>query len=564
MLLAGILTGVITSQAVMVLLMRFFGVEGVSFQFVFSEEAFIWTFIYFFAIFVLLLLWNLIRSYRFSLINLLKMERKNEKIIDVGGWGNFFIFILACGLLYYAYTLIYDSMFLPNDPRFSKSILFGYIGNLLFFRSLAGALKIFGKSNKKHYYKGLNMFTYRQLGSNIRTAYFSMAQIAILLLIALGSLISGNVINTGLNQMKNANLPYDMTLEIFGLKTEDPEMDIGELLKDNGLDLERYTSDYNNYYVYYMGEPVGEEVPFLNKLAEQSGGGRYMLMSEQQGKIISYSSYRMLQEALGETPIEIDEGEVLILNNSTYIQELLDEHNDSMKATLYNKEYQIHKKAGKWNISSDVYAMDQIVFVLPDQELEGHSPYSLVFNMDYGEGYGPADFDIRGEDIIGQIQDILFAQIPGDVFHGKGFFYQDKESQLQGMEHTSLMIIFVVAFLGLMFMIFSGAILAVQQLSRQTENRRRYKTLMILGADDRDMKRSMLLQHVLYFLIPMGLAIIHSIAGVRALYIAFFALGGESFTIHASLTMTVAVLGIYVLYMIMTYQSGKGILKEKS
>lgn len=113
---------------------------------------------------------------------------------------------------------------------------------------------------------------------------------------------------------------------------------------------------------------------------------------------------------------------------------------------------------------------------------------------------------------------------------------------------------FLAIYLGVVFMICSAAILAIQQLSEASDNRERYRLLHQLGAERADLNRALFTQVLFYFLLPLGLAVIHSIAGLIAVnQVMKF---GQS-----NVGVTVAfVIGVYGLYLGLTYASSKKII----
>ena len=58
--------------------------------------------------------------------------------------------------------------------------------------------------------------------------------------------------------------------------------------------------------------------------------------------------------------------------------------------------------------------------------------------------------------------------------------------------------------------------LALQQLSQGADNTKRYRTLRRLGAEEGMVGRSAVQQVALAFLLPLALALIHSVVGMKA------------------------------------------------
>ena len=65
-----------------------------------------------------------------------------------------------------------------------------------------------------------------------------------------------------------------------------------------------------------------------------------------------------------------------------------------------------------------------------------------------------------------------------------------------------------------MFLITCAAILALQQLSEASDNTERYRLLRRLGTSGRMIDRALFTQILSYFMLPLGLAVIHSVVGI--------------------------------------------------
>ena len=68
---------------------------------------------------------------------------------------------------------------------------------------------------------------------------------------------------------------------------------------------------------------------------------------------------------------------------------------------------------------------------------------------------------------------------------------------------------------GICFLVTCAAISALQQLSEAADNRDRYELLRKIGAERRMINQSFFFQVFLYFMMSSGLAIVHSIVGLK-------------------------------------------------
>ena len=81
---------------------------------------------------------------------------------------------------------------------------------------------------------------------------------------------------------------------------------------------------------------------------------------------------------------------------------------------------------------------------------------------------------------------------------------------------SKVLVIFLGLYLGVVFLLASAAVLALQQLSQAADNARRYATLARLGVDRSMADRSVFTQVALAFLLPLTLALVHSFVGMTA------------------------------------------------
>ena len=123
-----------------------------------------------------------------------------------------------------------------------------------------------------------------------------------------------------------------------------------------------------------------------------------------------------------------------------------------------------------------------------------------------------------------------------------------------------LMITYLALYIGFVFLISTAAILAIQQLSQASDSTPRYRILWKLGCDRGMIYRSLLAQVLVYFLVPLGLAVCHSVCAIGVLSDSLLdAIGVSSvgpIMMAAGLTLV-----IYGGYMLVTYLAARGIVK---
>jgi putative ABC transport system permease protein len=124
---------------------------------------------------------------------------------------------------------------------------------------------------------------------------------------------------------------------------------------------------------------------------------------------------------------------------------------------------------------------------------------------------------------------------------------------------SKAIISFVGIYLGIIFLITSAAVLALQQLSEASDNRKRYNILQKIGADDRLINMALMKQIAIYFLLPLALACIHSIVGIKVANDVITDVGNIDALSNIIIT-AVMIAAVYGSYFLATYFSSKQII----
>lgn len=97
-----------------------------------------------------------------------------------------------------------------------------------------------------------------------------------------------------------------------------------------------------------------------------------------------------------------------------------------------------------------------------------------------------------------------------------GLRLNSRQQIYAGIMGSKILALFLGLYLGFTFLLAAAAVLALQQLSQGADNTKRYRTLRRLGAEEGMVGRSAVQQVALAFLLPLALALIHSVVGMKA------------------------------------------------
>ena len=124
------------------------------------------------------------------------------------------------------------------------------------------------------------------------------------------------------------------------------------------------------------------------------------------------------------------------------------------------------------------------------------------------------------------------------------------------------MVTFIGLYLGVIFLISSAAILGLKELSESSDNKQRFRMLRKIGTDEKMINKALFRQIAIFFMLPLILALIHSVFGIMFAMKILEVFGNEQ--LLPSIIMTaIFIVVIYGGYFLITYYCSKNIIKER-
>lgn len=547
----GLILGVVLSQGLSILTAKLFMGSMTSYQFAFSINAVLKTILYFGIIFLLVMIFNTVIISKYKLIDLLNSSKKNEKIKMRNPVISSIIFCLAVIFIVVAYIFVNKSGLDIQSTYFELSIVLGVIGTFLFFFGLSGIILYVIQRSKNIYLKNLNIFIVRQISSKFNTNFLSMSLICLMLFITTVMLSSGLGFKNTMEQGVKKNTPFDASIEIY--YSSDSVSQANELTQVVNNQLSKYTN--KSYIAQYQLNDVSMRkmllpyVPNTMKKAIDNSYNDYCMA-------VSISQYNKMRELEGQKPINLANNDVLVLSN---VQKFEGPINDFIKNNgkidINGTEYKVqNNKAIEDSLYSSGMAINTITLVVPDKIVQNLIPYTGYININYT---GSNTEKKTQESNIEAIFDKLNREKP-DGYIGNGYTRTQLYEQSLGL---SAIVIYLSIYLGIVFLIASAAVLALQQLSEASDSINRYKALRKIGVTDKMINKSIFIQTLIYFGAPLALAIVHSIVAIYVVNDFISALGSTNIIISA-LIILVFILLIYSGYFYATYTSYKRIIKN--
>ena len=144
---------------------------------------------------------------------------------------------------------------------------------------------------------------------------------------------------------------------------------------------------------------------------------------------------------------------------------------------------------------------------------------------------------------------------------GSHTYVETREYMLSKSISLASLIVFLGLYLGIIFLLASSALLSLKELTQAADNRDKYEILRKIGIDEKMIHRSLFRQNAIFFGMPLGLAVIHSIFGIQVCTYVLEVFGKSGLT--QAIVMTAAgLLVIYMIYFIITYRCSRRIIRD--
>lgn len=556
-LIMGMISGVLISQLLTIVTANLFEAK-LNYTFVFSMDATWMTIKAFALIFIIVMIFNTFILNRYQLIDLLTAGKKNETLKIKNIYVSIFLFIASIAILAFTYWFALSNGF--NALMYLHIIApCGIIGTLLFFMSLAGFLLRFVQSSQSLYYRKLNMFVLRQINASINSNFLSMSVVCIMLLFSIGALATGTNLTRTLNQSLVTNTPYDFTYaSLPNWYEESDALDITAIKEDLRIDRDWIQSD-SFVHTYLSQEYLSEFLPFCE-------GSDCEILEVQADyyngpfEVIPLSEFNEIRKQYDLEPVSLQKNEGYMFTSAEMLTPMINNilSNDPTISIYGNDVHIINEEFDLMNTGTTSGTTVSFAVVLPDQAIPNDAPLNMVqWNVTLKEGASQQEFSDLVEKRILEWNQNNESQ----SMQYQEYYSASEEEVKESSKGLSVMMTYIGLYLGLVFLMASAVILALQQLSQASDNKHRYQILNKIGAESKMVSHSLLLQLSIYFFMPLLLAVVHSVVGIQvvnAIVVAF----GKSDLFGASLITGGIILLIYGAYFMITYLGCKRIITK--
>lgn len=542
-LVAGLILGIGTSQILSTFILKLFDVSMNEYRFTVSITAIGKTILYFGIMFLLVMIFNVFVISKYKIIDLLSADRKNEKMRLKNPLVCLVSFPLSIVVLIFSYKTLLKIGMDSRNPMFAPALALSIIGTVLFFFSLSGVILYFLNKNKNIYFKGLNIFVIKQVNSKFNTHFLSMSVICLMLFTTI------LVLSTGIGLKKNyeAGLekmtPFDASITVY---PDGEDISLDEVF--NKID---FKISENEKYITYNEYTSSVELKDLFKTEDET-------FKSYTASFVKISDYNKILKLKGGKEVNLNSDEVLILSNYNKLVDSINEKlKHSNKVNIGGKDYLAkNHEALQENLETSIMAENYCTIVINDVLIPESEVYKSVLDVMYTdenrEENNKKYQEIYNNSIIGGKYESL------DVPHMSAYSKDDIYYKEKGSSTSEL---FLGLYLGMVFLISSMAVLALQQLSEASDSIERYKALKRIGANKKMINKTIFIQTLIYFSLPVILALIHSIVGILVVNKEISNFNQIDIRFSALMTALIFIV-VYVVYFYTTYTSYKSIVKK--
>lgn len=543
-LIAGILLGLLFSQGLAMITGRIAGIGLEHYSVIFSPSAVLASILFFALTFFCVHVLNVSAVKKMKLIDLLDAEKKNEEVPKgkkSGTLSGLLGFLLVAAGYAVVFTQASKDLFKTIG---TGSVLIG-VGTLFLFLAVAGMLLELLKRRKRFYYRGLNLFVVNQLGSRLKSFGFSAAVVCILMYLAVSVMGIGLGMGQSFAVLNEKAAPYDVSIDYFYYgRTMDQNV------KQNGMmaELERQRAELPAF----LGETA--EITFYVqpelKMTDVLGNGLQVdeelrkMLKESSVNFISIGDYNRLLEFQGKERISLDDGEYAVVYNAPESKSVLDdyEQQEGQTVKLGNSILKLRRGGIYENtLYNRNVLLNFVTLIVPQTVADRGQAEMRVMNgrlTDVQDGYDALQQDMLKTD---------------------GFDFLSREDIEVEFLADKLTASYIGGYLGMVFLITAGAVLALQQLTQTEDHEKRYGLLRKIGAGERLMKRSILAQMAFSFGLPFGIAAVHSGVVMAAVYRHIPYLTQGEIAGNVCLVAVIAG-GLYGIYCMAAYSGSRRIL----
>lgn len=584
-LVVGLGLGFLISQAIAFATAGLIGVAISDYHLLFSAHSAQLTLGCFALIFAVVALFNAVQISRCKLATLLSANSRNERMPVRNPIVCLIVFVLSCLILAKAYAELNLDGLVYFGEHFRTATALMLVSTLGMFWSASGFFILLIQRLRGVYFKGLAMFTMRQIAAKVNTAFVSLWTVSILLFFSIVVFSTGFSLATVLSDQLEENTQFDASIHasLMSLDTSDMEAvpseqyggedekaaaieeaeaqrnEIHRLWQENGGSTAAYLKSLIPDWDECVAGSAQVDTWLANDLTnkqlvdacgftlEQIGSDDNSSMADEGVQYVSLSQFNAARQLAGEKPIELAANEYLVDNtidkSAAYAKAL-----GQKGRTITVDGHELTASGQVVSQSLQVSSMGCLIAVLvvPDELAAerfaaGDLPYLSELNVNLA-----SDSQERA------MKDLM-AEWTYDSGAWPVSYYDTSEGVVADSMGIKLLLVYLALYIGFIFLMTTAAVLSVQQLSEVADSIPRYRLLAQLGCDRDMVLRSLRTQIVIYFVAPLLVAGCHSACTISLLYKNLLSLWGASAVTNTLAIGIALVVAVYAVYLASTY-----------
>ena len=506
-LVIGIPIAIFISEIISIITAKCVGLGIIKHNFSFSIWAVIWSAVGYLIIRLVALLFLCRDIFKRDIVELLydSQEKKKKKYNKIS---NIIILLLAVILLTIACVLATGGYSWRSLPFMIITLILVVCGTFCLFRSIGILFEVvLNKAKKKN---GLEIFTFRQLQENVFLKSNSLAVSSLLVLFAICCFAYG--ISISLNTDSN----YKDVLH-YTFKGEEEKIK-SELSK---IDSDKYMNDISCIRIGHINT-IDDKI-YINNILEEiekydDSYDKEILLNNLQvfpyPYLISLSGYNGILKATNKDLLKLKDNEIALYNSKEFSDEgtikiLKEVLNENPKLEINGGEYKFVKGIYQEKLVTDRGITISYALIVPDNvfnEFVDLESANYFYNTTLKNNY------IEKNGLLNAITNV------NELLNDADFEYESYLQNIGRQLFYSVSASYTTVYLAVIFLIIANTVIGVQFLMQQKKTSKRYQTIIKLGCDYKELCKSARKQVKWHFLLPIVVAAIGSIFGVRALF----------------------------------------------
>jgi putative ABC transport system permease protein len=475
----GIGIGALLSKLFAMLLIKLMGFSFIA-NFDISSKAVIQTFVVFVAIIGVTAINNYRMIYRFTLMELLKADKQGDRQ-QKGSKIAALLSLLLLGTGYYVLLQpstsgIYKEF---GFPALLFALFLILLGTFLFMHSVFVTLLERIAKIRGIYFKGTNLMSVSHLRFRMKGNVLILSVIALLstlTLFALGTIFGLHRNITTLSAEQN---PLSI---MYTVQHNEKDAQVEKLIKESGQ------------------HPIifSDKMEYLQLEGDLSKTGRWP--DQFPVMLISEKEYQRLAVKIGVKPAaKIGRDQALVFNDGNLNQNK-DPYTGKTIPLSDQSKLTIEKYDKKYLLNQTYYAFPMVINDLKYEQIKDHAEVKEL-----------QLYKLKNEKSMGKlVKEIKEGILKDALYTDDSFQFSSSYEQYQKGVQTYGLLIFIGAFLGIVFLLATGSMLYYKQLTEATADQGRYQVLKKIGMNRKQMLKTIAKQLLPVFLLPLVIAIPNS------------------------------------------------------